>query len=196
MSETSGFPFDPDVGAPAAGAGSRRRLLLFVAAGVLILAALGYYLAVSVLGGTDPVVPAVAGRSRLPDPGALAAPSMPNVAPKTFSDVIGRDPFGPLVTAPAAGAAAAAPAAPAPTAIPAPGAAGATGTTPGMTTFKVLGVSGNQAIVSLDTKKYTVTVGATFATAYKLLKTSGGSCAAFAYGEMRFDLCEGQTLIF
>lgn len=199
MSETTSFPFDSTPGAHAVDGegGNRRRLLLLVGAGVLVVAVLGYFLAVSVLGGGTDALPVGGGAPHLPG-GAIAAtaPAAPKVVPKTFAGVVGRDPFGALVTAPTGGGAVATGgAATTPAAPPAP-AATTPATTPGMTTFKVLSVSGSKATVSVDAKKYTMSVGQVFAKSYKLLKTTGGSCAAFAYGEMRFSLCEGQTFIF
>ncbi|MDP9240554.1 MAG: hypothetical protein M3O55_07950 [Actinomycetota bacterium] len=200
MSETTSFPFDSTPGAPAVDGevGNRRRLLLLVAAGVLVVAVLGYFLAVTVLGGGNDQLPVGRSAPHLPG-GALVATApavAPKVVPKSFAGVVGRDPFGALVTAPTGGGAAATGgAATTPTAAPtAPATTPAT--TPGMTTFKVLSVTGSKATVSVDTTKYTMNVGQVFAKTYKLLKTTGGSCASFAYGEMRFSLCEGQTFIF
>jgi len=96
------------------------------------------------------------------------------------------------VVAAAAAPAAGTPAASTPTTAPATNPP----TTPGMTTFKVLSVSSTGAVVTVDTVRYAVAVGKVFAKSYKLVKTTGGTCAYFSYGESKFGLCEGQTFIF
>jgi hypothetical protein len=199
MSETTTLPFDSASAAPAAETEQRpdrRKLLLILAAGAVVFALLGYFVALPFLsGGTAKVPPAADAPARAA--AGTAVPAKPKVVPKTFNDVIGRDPFAPLVTAAAATAAAAGG-----TAAAAGGTAATTpatttpATTAGKTTFKVITVTGSKAAVSVDAKKYTVSTGHVFATTYRLLKTTGGSCASFSYGEMRFSLCEGQTFIF
>lgn len=198
MSETTSLPFVSAMEAEVEVEGpDRRRLLLLIAVGVLLAALVAYFVAVRLLGGGHPAAGSV--KAPVHRGAAAAAVAKPKVVPKTFTDVVGRDPFAPLVTPPAAKTAStstvttANPAAPA--ASPAP-AAVAPPTTAGLTTFKVLSVSGNSSTVLVDTKKYTVNTGQVFAGTYRLLKTSDGSCGSFSHGEMRFNLCEGQTFIF
>lgn len=202
MSETmTTFPFEASLdNGVEPETPDRRKLFVLLAVGVLIAALLGYFVAVPLLSAdkvTSP--PPVVGHAAAA--GAKVNPVVPpKVVPKTFAGVTGKDPFHPLVRQPAAGAAGTSTTTTSTTA-PAAGStvtqpATTPATTPGMVTFKVLSVSGSKATVSVDTKKYTASVGQVFAKSYKLLKTSGGSCAAFVYGEMRFSLCEGQTFIF
>lgn len=197
MTDTTAFPFDGEASTDeeiTAGP-NRRRLLLFIAVGVVVAALIGYLLVGVLFAGSEQLAPGAAnplvpGASRLTP--ASPTPS-PKAAPQSVA-AAGRNPFLPLVApvaaaAPAGGAAAPAGAAPAvPTSAPS--------STPGMTTFKVLSVSGNQAVVTIDGKRYTPSTGQAFATTYRLVSTSDGMCADFTKGQTRFGLCEGQTLIF
>ncbi len=204
MSEISGLPFDtaPDEHEPQDAAPDRRKLLLFIAAGAVVAALIGYFVALPLLSGAKPVTSTVV-VTKPPSGGGSGLPSVAPVKPptrvKTFANVIGRDPFDPLVTAAVA---------PAPANPPAPsGAPTQPTTTPtttptspttpaGKTAFTVLNVTGAKATVTVNTKKYTMSTGQVFATHYRLLRITSGSCASFSRGEMRFSLCEGQTFIF
>ncbi len=172
---------------------------MFIAAGAVVAALLGYFVAVPLLRGTAKPVASTLTATGPPVTGtAAAAPAAaptatPRIVPKTFSNVVGRAPFAPLVTAPAAAAAAASTATPT---TPAAAASTAPTTTPGKTTFKVISATATRATVSVDGKTYTPSTGQVFAKSFKLLKISSGSCGSFAHGEMRISLCKGQTFIF
>ncbi len=203
MTETATFPFDASTISDdddAAGP-DRRKLLLLIAVGVIASALVGYFVAVQLFGGAEPVTAPVTGARTVPAPLAAASPPAPAAPPRSVTAAANRNPFVPLAFAPVAaaaagsGSAAAAPRAPLAAAAPAqqPSTSAAT---PGMTTFKVLSISGNQAVVTIDGSRYTASVGQTFAKTFKLIATSGGVCGDFSNGATRLGLCEGQTLIF
>lgn len=197
MTETATFPFDTSTSPDdeAATGPDRRKLLLLIAVGVIVSSVVGYFLAVSLFGGAEPATtPKALSPTAAPQASALPSASPP-ATPRVVAGAVNRNPFLPLVYPPAAGSGgtAAAPAAPAP-AVTTP--AGSAATPAGMSAFKLLSVAGSQAVVTIDSVRYTVSAGQGFAGTYKLVATSGGACADFTNSGKRMSLCEGQTLLF
>jgi hypothetical protein len=195
MTETTASPLDPVPDEPEAeGPQNRRRMLLFVGAGVVVAALVGYFVVFPLL--QSPAKPVASTLTVAKPPVASSSPvptAKPTVVPKSFTDVMGRDPFIPLVLPGGTGGGAT----PAnPSATPSTGASPAPSTAAGKTTFTLISVTGSKSTVSVDAKKYTMSVGQVFAKSYRLLKTVSGACASFSYGAMRFSLCEGQTFIY
>jgi len=220
MSDTSAFPFGSAGGSgDDAARPDRRKLLLFVAVGVLAVALVGYLLT-AVIGGKfqgkappagGPSLPPIAG-GPLALPGASAQPSpnaspAPTPGPQSFAITGDRNPFIPLVTEGAgagSGAVPAIPGTPGGTLPAVPGTPGGTGSAPSpspsgaptTTTFKLVSVSGTYAAVTINEKSYTVKPGQTFATKYRLITISDGKCAEFTQSGNPLSLCEGQTVTF
>lgn len=205
------------VDAPAEAGGlnlSDRRVLAGLAAGVVAIAALGYFLVLPALSGpaaTPSAAPTVTA-PRLAHPGTSTttgkagskSASSASVS-ATGADAIGRDPFTPLVSAPVA---------PSPTPSPTPSAAPAassgtsssaapssstrTAAAPAGTTqvalVGIVDVSGKpEARTAVNGKPYTSGVGQTFDTDYQVQSISG-SCATYLYGDAQFALCSGQYI--
>jgi len=193
MSDTTPFPFDsPSPDDEAGTQPDRRRLFVLITVGVIASVVAGYFLTTLLFGAENQVTSSLAVSGTVPAPVASGAPASPKATPQSVAGTVYRNPFLPLVSA--APAAAASPVSPAPSTT-APGGPSPSATTAGMTTFKVLDVTGNKAVVTIDGKQYKMSVGQKFAKTYKLNSTSGSKCAVFGSSDGTISLCEGSTLI-
>jgi hypothetical protein len=218
MTESS-FPFQGTAVAdgPAdfeESSGNRRTVLILAVVGVLVLGALAYFFVFA--GGDDPTDTSLPTR-RSTGVQSTPTPSVPAVvkAPKLSKKAIGKDPFKPLVVAPAAGTGGAVSGTGGVVVTPVtgggvtvvttqPGTSGGTtgGTSTGGSavsstplTVKVISVTADNSSgrVTVGKKTYSVAVGDVFGTYFKTLRLKNGKCGSFQYGDERFDLCEGET---
>lgn len=215
MTEST-FPFAGDEAADEA-APDRRKLAVVAGVGALVVAVLGYFVVMPALSGGESestslnIVRAPQSSAKKPAAKAAAKPAAPKapVVPQSYSDVSARsNPFRPLWEPPAE----AAPVAPvAPGTVPA-GTTGSTGSTgytaPTGTSGSSTSVTGQKVsligIVEKDGKTiaqtrvgevvYQPTVGAVFATSYKLLAVSGKT-ATYLFGDEQFTLSVGQEVL-
>lgn len=192
---------------------SDRRVLAGLAAGVVAIAGLGYFLVLPALAG--PATPAATPAATAP---RLAHPGTPSTTGKTGStsaasasvsatgaDAIGRDPFTPLVSPSAAPtptpspSASSAPAASSGTTTGSPAVSSArSGAAPAGTTqvalVGIVEISGKPAArTAVNGQPYTSAVGQIFDTDYQVQSISG-SCATYLYGDAQFALCSGQYI--
>jgi hypothetical protein len=119
-------------------------------------------------------------------------------AQKTKVRLTSRDPFAPLVAAPAAAPAPAVASAPV-AAAPAPDAASSTsdsssGAKGGTISALTISPLGNSVKLKLDGKKYTVDEGEQFAKSYRLYDIFNANCAGFLYGDQNAVVCEGDSV--
>jgi len=165
--------------------GQRERVLaiVFVVVGVFAIA----FLLLSGGGGEKfpPIVtPSITGA---PSPSATATSP-----PETGEAFEGKDPFQPLViTAPAVSGT--------PTPTPTGSSTGVNGggtTNPAVTVtlLDVRTIDGERkATVQVEDKEYTVGVGETFASNFRVVSLSS-KCGTFVFGDVRFSLCIGQEV--
>lgn len=207
-------------------AGSSKRVLVAggVAAGLAVVAAMSYVLLSGGSGDTETgVVAAAKNPVAQSKPTASAATSAPAI--KKFTGKNARDPFKALVVEPAAVVGATAGATPAPTAAPAPGGTGSTSPTAApiggsstpvtlpsptysspapsatkakSTTISMVAVASGDtsARLKVDGKSYEVKPLEEFGTYFKLLNLRESTCGAVQYGDVTFDLCEGESRTF
>ena len=178
---------------------------------VLVLALFGFFVVKPLL------FPADEAEELAPPPprsGPIAAPSpSPSPTPppsETFDVFESKDPFRPLVVAGAPSTGGAAPSGGTSTGTSGgTTGTGGTGTSTGGGSGGSSAPSGGQRVGLLDvftadgaekvqvrvgSTVYTVAVGETFASSYKLLSTSG-NCATFLHGDDKFTLCEGEEVL-
>lgn len=192
-------------------AANRTKLLLGVGVvAALVAAAAGWFVLSSgggttSAGGSGPVATAAP-----TGPAATTAPSATASAPiQKYTGKNARDPFKALVVAPVAVATPASspgsgggpsPSTSAPTSGPVPSSttpsptATATPATPTKVTMVTVAADDASARISVSSKVYDVKPLEKFATNFKLLNLYGGRCGAIQYGDVTFDLCEGQSL--
>jgi len=196
----SAFPFGDQPSDPEAAtveettpAERNRRMLFLVggAAGLLVLVAAAYFLFLKGGSADDDAAPFVPRRTTTAT--QAKAPAAKPALPKTFNDVVGRDPFVPLLREKA------------PPAEPtADTADSGDGTTPVSTP-----VEGSNEVVLLSVHKengklhaktrvgdkvYDPVVGGSFGTTFKLMSVDGKS-ATFVQGDEQFSLSVGQTIL-
>jgi len=214
MTETA-FPFGapaPDAPAPEvdeAGANDRRRLLLLVGgAAALVLLALVYFVFLKGGSSTDtssaPIVHHPVVTHQAPTGKTTTAAKQHSLAkvPKTFKDVIGRDPFKPLYVAPVVAPAGAPGSTPTGTDTNAP--ATDFGTSSGTTTtavgtrvslLRIYTKNGRTfATTKINSTVYNPKVGSVFASSFKLVSVDGKS-ATYLDGDVQFTLREGQEVL-
>lgn len=200
-------------------AGSSKRLLVAggVAAGLAVVAAMSYVLLSGGSGDTETgVVAAAKNPVAQSKPTASAATSAPAI--KKFTGKNARDPFKALVVEPVAASAA-------PTGAPAPGGTGSTSPTAApvggsstpvtlpsptysspapsatkakSTTISMVAVASGDtsARLKVDGKSYEVKPLEEFGSYFKLLNLRESTCGAVQYGDVTFDLCEGESRTF
>jgi hypothetical protein len=217
MTTDSAFPFgdgpapvDPEDSSSA----DRRKLLMVVAgAAVLVLLAAVYFLFLK--GGGSSVesglVPSAhhatlvhhAAKPTTTHKTSTAKPG--TTVPKTFKDVVGRDPFVPLYVAPVAatsptGTGTVATVGGSTTGAPATdlGSSSSATTSSLGTRVSLLRVYSKNGVLFATTKVnsvvYNPKVGATFASSFQLVKVSGKS-ATYLDGDVQFTLQEGQEVL-
>jgi type II secretory pathway pseudopilin PulG len=110
------------------------------------------------------------------------------VTTTTKVKITSRDPFTPLVPAPAP--------APAPKAPPSAAAPATTSSSTSGATISALSISkkGDSATLKLDGKKYSVEEGEAFAKSYRLYDIFNDNCAGFLYGDQNVVVCEGDSV--
>ena len=179
---------------------SKRRLLL-VGGGAFVVVALIARLLLG--GGTDDTATVGA-----PPAVATAAPVAEEVAPvvpASFTGVVGKDPFTPVVEppppAPPAPPPPPPPPPPEPVAPPAPQvvvvqAPAATGPRTLRLTQVVPQGESYRVTLTVNGQLYDVAFGQTFADTFAAQSLASPGCVSFAHGEEPFDLCEGQERTF
>ncbi len=202
-------------------AGGNRRVLTI--AGIAVLGLLLGYLAISALsgGGGSPKAAAPGASPTAPRAAATTttttAPSLPAQSFEIFSD---KNPFQPLQFAPGAGATTATTAPSGGTTVTTAPSGGTTsgGTVSGGTTttagtgsggaaepqsgkrvaLQDIFASGGRTVanVKVNSTVYTVGVGDTFATNFKVVSLSQSTkCGTFLFGDNQFRLCQGEEVI-
>jgi hypothetical protein len=181
--------------------GSRNKLYLLIGGAVAVVVGIAVYFLLFSGGSSDttatgPVV-ATPPQARASASGSPSAAASTAAVPPTQTISQVRDPFKPVVVAPAA-AASTAPSAAASTAPAAPTtglpAAPATG---GPATFSVVSVDSKAgtAVTMVDGVKFTASVGQTFATYFKLVAVNVSTpCGVFQYGDSSMNLCAKDTV--
>ncbi|MGL5857827.1 MAG: hypothetical protein ACRC35_05365 [Angustibacter sp.] len=215
-------PVSPDLGpdpestpdTPATAAGNRRALLVGggVAVGLAAVAATAFLL----LSGGDDVADQGSVAAARPGSGALGTPGAPSTgqpAPtptasptesvQAYNGADFTDPFVELVKNAGASGGGAPTDSPtdSPTDPPVDPVPGPAGTPSGQGSgkpavaqeLKMVSTSTDSATMTVDSKKYVVAVGKGFAQYYKLLAVSG-ECGSVQYGDVTFQLCEGDAI--
>lgn len=166
---------------------SPRERGMVVALGVLAILGIGFLIR-QASSGTAPFPPLPQNSIR-----ASATPTPLSTLPQTPSVFGGKDPFQPLVTTASGGGGGSTPT-PGPTGGPTGGGSNPSGQSHRVTLVDVFTRGGERmATVEVDGTQYTVHVGDTFATNYRLLSLTA-SCGTFVFGDERFTLCIGQEV--
>lgn len=165
--------------------GRRERAMVIIAAAVVLLAGVAFLLT---RGGEEEafVVPTIPPRPR---PALTPTPSPTETPfPETFEVFEGKDPFQPVIVAPAP--------APSPGESPAPtGPTGRTEEGRRVTLVDIFTEDGvRMAVVQVGGEEFTVEEGDTFADNFKVLDLTE-RCGTFLHGDERFTLCIGQEVI-
>lgn len=185
--------------ADAPGHDSKRKLLL-VGGGAFVAVALVARLVLG--GGAEDTVTVGA-----PSPAAAASPATqqaPPVVPASFTGVVGKDPFTPVVEPPPPPPPSAPPAPPAPPPSPSPAppqvvvvqAPAPTGPKTLRVTQVVPAGASYRVTLTVNGQLYDVAFGQTFADTFAAQSLSAPGCVRFAHGEEPFDLCEGMERTF
>lgn len=183
--------------------GGRRRTLLLAGLAVLAVLVVGGIAWFLLAGGDDEVVaapPAPAGAAPSVSAAPTQAPTGPPIA--RLSGVKARNPFVPLVTPkPPAPPAPAPSASTAPTVSPVAGPTAGTGTGTLPTSSKAvvlqlvsLDKTTKTATYKVDGRTFKVSNGSVFATYFKLVAVTDGSCTITQYGDVTVPTCVGSKL--
>ena len=195
----SAFPFGDqpsDAGAApveTTPAERNRRMLFLVggAAGLLVLIAAAYFLFLKGDSSDESAAPFVPRRTTTAT--QAKAPAAKPALPKTFNDVVGRDPFVPLLRQKA-------PPAPADTTTVDNGDGTTTVSTPAEGSNDVVLLSVHKvdgklhAKTRVGDKVYDPAVGSNFGSTFKLMSVNGKS-ATYVQGDEQFSLSVGQTIL-